>query len=116
MSRLMLAVLRGLCAAGAFLAPSAMAQGNRPNIVVIVADDLRADAIGAYGHPFSETPNLDRLANEGVRFDRSYASTPLCSPYRASLLTGQYMSANGWTGNDQYAARPPDLDDATMWH
>src|SRR4029078_13655370 len=69
-----------------------------------------------YGHPFSETPNLDRLASEGVRFDRAYASTPLCSPWRASFLTGQYMSANGWTGNEQYAERHPNLDDALMWH
>lgn len=98
------------------LSAGAAGSGPRPNVVIFATDDLRFDAIGAYGHPFSQTPNLDRLASEGARFDRSYATTPLCSPWRASFLTGQYMSANGWTGNDQHAARAPNLDDATMWH
>lgn len=96
---------------------AASAQDTRPNIVIFATDDLRFDAIGAYGSPFEGiTPNLDRLAADGVRFDRSYATTPLCSPWRASFLTGQYVSAHGWTGNDQHAARAPDMDDATMWH
>jgi N-acetylglucosamine-6-sulfatase len=97
-------------------AANVMGQDVRPNIVIFATDDLRYDAIGAYGHPFSETPHLDQLAAQGVRFDRSYATTPLCSPWRASFLTGQYMSANGWTGNDQHAARRPNMDDAVMWH
>ncbi|HEX6960269.1 MAG TPA: sulfatase-like hydrolase/transferase, partial [Lacipirellula sp.] len=114
--RLIPALAAALCGVASFAASNARAQDPRPNIVVFATDDLRFDALGAYGHPFAQTPNLDQLAAEGVRFDRSYATTPLCSPWRASFLTGQYMSANGWTGNDQHAARAPDMDDAVMWH
>jgi N-acetylglucosamine-6-sulfatase len=102
--------------ASLLVAVGAFAQDPRPNLIVIATDDLRFDAISAYGHPFNVTPNLDQLAADGVRFDRSYGSTPLCSPWRASFLTGQYMSAHGWTGNDQHAARRPDMEaGTTMW-
>ena len=57
---------------------------TRPNIVMILVDDLRWDDFGAGGHPFVETPNIDRLADEGARFLNAFASTPLCSPSRAS--------------------------------
>lgn len=66
-----------------------------PNIVFILADDLGWAELGAYGNEFNETPNLDRLAKEGVRFTHAYASAPVCSPYRASLLTGQYPARHG---------------------
>jgi len=66
-----------------------------PNMVFILMDDVRWDDIGAYGHPWVRTPNIDRLAREGVRFDRVYAATPLCSPNRASFLTGQYAHTHG---------------------
>ncbi len=66
-----------------------------PNIVVILMDDVRWDDIGAYGHPWVRTPNIDRLATEGIRFDLAFAATPLCSPNRACLLTGQYAHAHG---------------------
>ncbi len=62
----------------------------RPNIVVILADDLAWDDLGAYGHPTLRTPNIDRLAREGLRFDRAYVTTSSCSPSRASLITGRY--------------------------
>ena len=71
----------GACSAGA--------QG-RPNIVLVVVDDLRFDDIGAAGHPFSRTPNIDRLAREGAQFQNMFAVTPLCSPSRANILTGLY--------------------------
>lgn len=72
---------------------------ERPNLIVIVVDDQRWDELGAAGHSFLETPNIDRLANEGALFTNSYATTPLCSPNRASILTGQYISTHGIADN-----------------
>jgi N-acetylglucosamine-6-sulfatase len=64
---------------------------------------MRWDEMGVAGHPFIETPNMDRLAREGLRFTEAFATTPLCSPSRASFLTGQYAHANGIVDN---TARP----------
>jgi arylsulfatase A-like enzyme len=61
-----------------------------PNIVFILADDLGWRELGSYGNRFNSTPNLDRLAREGVRFTNAYAAAPICSPTRAALMTGQY--------------------------
>ena len=69
--------------------PAASAQGTaaRPNVLLIMSDDLNND-LGTFGHPMVKTPNLDRLAKRGVRFERAYNQYPLCSPSRVSLLTG----------------------------
>lgn len=67
------------------------AQDSRPNTLVILIDDLRWDATGVTGHPFAKTPNIDRIAREGVRFDNAFVTTPLCSPSRASYFTGLYV-------------------------
>ena len=72
---------------------------TRPNMIVILVDDLRWDDFGAGGHPFVETPNIDRIAYEGARFLNAFASTPLCSPSRASFLTGLYAHTNGIEDN-----------------
>ena len=78
--------------------PSAQA-GPRPNVLVVVVDDLRWDEFGAAGHPYLETPSIDRLAAEGAWFANSYHAVPLCSPNRATLLTGQYPSRHGVIDN-----------------
>ena len=72
---------------------------TRPNMIVILVDDLRWDDFGAGGHPFVETPNIDRIAYEGARFLNAFASMPLCSPSRASFLTGLYAHTNGIEDN-----------------
>ena len=70
---------------------------DRPNVVCILADDLGWRDLGCYGSPFYETPNLDRLAQEGARFTDAYASCPVCSPTRASVMSGQYPARVGVT-------------------
>jgi N-acetylglucosamine-6-sulfatase len=82
----------------------AAAPAKRPNIVFILVDDLRWDALGYAGHPFAQTPNIDRLAQEGARFTNAFVTTPLCSPSRASFLTGQYVHKHGVEGNGDNAA------------
>ena len=71
----------------------------RRNLVVILIDDLRADVFGYAGHPFLKTPHTDALAADGVRFTRAFVNTSLCSPARATLLTGQYMHRHGVVDN-----------------
>ena len=80
-------------------AAQARALPADPNVVVIVVDDLRFDEYGAAGHPYLDTPNIDRLAAEGATFVNSFHAVPLCSPNRASLLTGQYPSRHGIVDN-----------------
>jgi arylsulfatase A len=66
------------------------AEAKRPNIVFLLLDDLGWRDFGCYGNTFHETPHLDRLAREGVKFTNAYAACPVCSPTRASILTGKY--------------------------
>uniref|UniRef100_A0A8C6YH06 Arylsulfatase A n=1 Tax=Naja naja TaxID=35670 RepID=A0A8C6YH06_NAJNA len=66
-----------------------------PNIVLIFADDLGFGDLASYGHPTSATPNLDKMAAEGLRFTDFYSSSPVCSPSRAALLTGRYQTRSG---------------------
>eukprot|EP00049_Salpingoeca_infusionum_P004853 m.84637 g.84637 ORF g.84637 m.84637 type:complete len:621 (-) comp12757_c0_seq2:1177-3039(-) len=70
-------------------------QPQRPNIVFLFADDLGYGDLGCYGHPTSDTPNIDKLASEGMKFLDFYTSSPVCSPSRAGLLTGRYQTRSG---------------------
>jgi arylsulfatase A len=81
-----------LTAGTAFAAPS-----RKPNIVMIYADDLGYGDLGCYGHPTIRTPNLDRMAREGMRFTQWYSAAPVCTPSRAALLTGRYPVRSGLT-------------------
>ena len=77
----------------------ASAQSSRPNFVVVVIDDLRWDELGFSGHPYLETPNIDRLARQSANFTRAFHTTPLCSPNRACILTGEYVTKHGIYNN-----------------
>lgn len=71
----------------------------KPNVLFILCDDIRPDAVGAYGSKHVKTPNIDRLANEGVLFKNTFCTTSLCSPSRGSILSGLYAHAHGVTDN-----------------
>ena len=73
---------------------------TKPNIVLFFPDQHRGDAMGCAGNPVIQTPNLDRLAENGVVFERCYTSSPLCMPARAALITGQPVNAHGVWGNN----------------
>lgn len=82
----------------ALFAPVLPAEDSRPpNIVFFLADDLGQRDLGCYGSSFYETPNIDRLARQGARFTQAYAACPVCSPTRASILTGQWPQRTGVT-------------------
>ncbi len=87
--------------------PVFAAEPERPNLLFILCDDLRWDALGCAGHPHLKTPHIDRLAREGVFFKNAFCTTSLCSPSRASILSGLYAHAHGVTNN--FTEYPADL-------
>lgn len=76
---------------------SAFAQQNRPNIIFILTDDQRWDALGFAGNPIIQTPEIDRLAAEGTFYENAFVTTPICAASRASILTGLYERTHGYT-------------------
>jgi arylsulfatase A-like enzyme len=80
---------------------------DRPNVLFVLCDDLRPDALGCYGSLHVKTPNIDALANNGVRFENAFCTTSLCSPSRASILTGLYAHRHGV--RDNFSELPPRL-------
>jgi arylsulfatase A-like enzyme len=88
----------------ALLAPTlaraqAPQQPQRPNILYIMSDDHASHAISAYGSKLNQTPNIDRIAKEGMRFDNAFVTNALCGPSRACVLTGKYSHINGFLDN-----------------
>jgi arylsulfatase A-like enzyme len=88
--------LRGAAAGGALAA----APPQRPNLVFVLADQLRYASCGYAGDPLAQTPNLDRLARQSVNFRQATVSHPLCAPFRATLMTGKYSSSTGMVINE----------------
>src|SRR4051794_11192047 len=84
-----------LCLAGMCPLGQAATAPNRPNILFIMSDDHAAHAISAYGSVVNQTPHLDRLGQEGMRFSHCFAVNSICTPSRATILTGQYSHRNG---------------------
>ena len=130
---------RDFLAAPALAAPQA---GRKPNLVLFMPETLRADSIGCYGHPLVRTPNIDRLAGQGVRFEQAHAQNTVCGPSRCSLMTGwpvhvrghrslyhflrpdephlfQYLKRNGydvyWYGKNDLLAPEAFADSVTEW-
>ena len=88
-----------------------MAEKRKPNFLIVLIDDLRFDELGICGHPYMKTPNIDRIGHEGAMFNAAFHTTPLCSPNRASILTGQYASRHGIIDNvarDAHSHRLPN--------
>ena len=80
---------------------------QRPNVVFILTDDMRADCMSIAGHPYLKTPNIDRLGREGIYFKNAFCTTPLCSPSRASILSGLYAHTHKVL--DTFTEYPVDL-------
>jgi arylsulfatase A-like enzyme len=105
------ASLLALCAAvlvSASCGRSPEPAPGRPNILFVLLDDLRWDTLGYAGHPHVKTPAIDRIAAEGVNFTNAFCTTSLCSPSRASLLSGVYAHRHGVT--DNFTEFPEALD------
>lgn len=100
------ACLAGL-AGGALAGPRLAAQTRRPNIVLVLADDLGWTDLGCYGADLHETPHLDRLARDGMRFTDAYSASPVCTPTRASIMTGKHPARLGMTIWHEAAENPP---------
>ena len=86
----------------AWLCAAAAPVANKPNIVYLLADQWRAAATGYNGDPNVKTPNLDRLAKESLNFRNTVSVCPVCTPYRAALLTRRYPTSTGMFLNDAH--------------
>ena len=80
-----------ICLAGKAQRNTDVASTSRPNIIFILTDDQRLDALGATGNTIIHTPNIDKIARKGILFSNAYATTSICCVSRASILSGQYM-------------------------
>ena len=86
--------------AATLLLPCLSQAPERPNIIFIMSDDHAVKAVSAYGSELVQTPNIDRIAAGGMRFNRAYAANPLCGPSRATMLTGMHSHSNGFYSNE----------------
>jgi arylsulfatase A-like enzyme len=105
----------GLLACALSLFAPAARGADKPSVLFMVADDLNT-ALGAYGHPVVKSPNIDRLAARGVKFDRAYTQYPLCSPSRTSFLTGRRPNATRIFTNPGRFAGPGETGNIYAYH
>ena len=92
------------------LAQNAYSQvKNKPNIIFIMCDDMGYGDLGCYGQPYISTPNIDKLAKNGMRFTQTYAGSPVSAPSRASLMTGQHTGHCEVRGNKEYWKNIPKV-------
>ena len=102
---------RNLLLGGAAMASlSALAQhADKPNIIFILCDDMGYGDLACYGQPYIATPNIDRMASEGMRFTQAYAGSPVSAPSRATLMTGQHTGHTHVRGNNEYWKGRPSV-------
>ena len=86
-------------------------MARKPNILFVFSDQHRHDVLGCAAHPLVQTPNLDRLADRGMRFERTWSQCPVCMPCRATMITGRYAHELGFTSNVT-ARRGDTVDDS----
>ena len=118
-SNRLLAAASSLAAASCIAAGSASAAAQRPNIIFIMADDHASQAISAYGSKIMQTPNIDRIANRGVRLDNCFCTNAICAPSRAVILSGKYSHLNGvtmWQAFDGRQTTLPKVLQAGGYH
>src|SRR4051812_15466045 len=102
-------ILAGLCLAPSGLAPALHSAEKRPNVLYIMADDHAVHAISAYGSKINQTPNIDRLAKEGMLFGNCFVTNSICTPSRAAILTGKYAHVNGVPVFNRFDGSQPTL-------
>src|SRR3954452_1488321 len=100
--------------ASSFIAQNGVAAERKPNILFVLADDHRADALGCMGNRIVQTPELDRLARDGVIFDNHFCTPPICCASRASIMLGQYAGTHGI--NDFKTPLSASQVKQTYWH
>lgn len=116
LGRAIMGAVLAVISTGALVVPGRAAPAvDRPNIVFILTDDVRWDDLGCTGHPFSKTPNIDRIAREGMMFRNAFATTVICSPSRASILTGLHSRAHGIIDNTDRSAASHRLATFPQW-
>lgn len=93
--------------AGVALNALTLNAADRPNILFILCDDMGYGDLGCYGQPYIETPNIDRMAAEGMRFTQAYAGSPVSAPSRATIMTGQHSGHTEVRGNRSYGKKSP---------
>lgn len=103
-----------ITSAGAIAIPQVAAgdkvQEKQPNVLIIMCDDMGYGDLGCYGQPYISTPNIDRMAGEGIRFTQAYAGSPVSAPSRASLMTGQHSGHGEVRGNKEYWRDVPTVN------
>ena len=92
----------GLVAVAAPHAQAATPDSEKPNILFILCDDMGYGDLGCYGQPFIQTPCIDQMAQEGMRFTQAYAGSPVSAPSRATIMTGQHSGHGHVRGNKEY--------------
>lgn len=103
-----------LCGLGGMMLPLSLSakkkqKEQKPNIIFIMCDDMGYGDLGCYGQPFIHTPNIDRMAEEGMRFTQAYAGSPVSAPSRACLMTGQHSGHTVVRGNKEYWINGPTV-------
>ena len=93
------------CFAALPLCMVSAASDQKPNIIFILCDDMGYGDLGCYGQQYISTPNIDRMAQEGMRFTQAYAGSPVSAPSRATIMTGQHSGHSHVRGNKEYWGR-----------